>query len=413
MRKNKPYSLILAVFIAFGLWLYVVNNISMGDDRTFYNIPVVMEGETVLNERNLMITERSTETVSLHLSGTRSDLNKVNSGNITIKVDLSKIYEPGERIALSYYPSYPGDVPSNAFVVESKNPSYVYVDVDYRRVKEIPVQVVFSGSRSESFIYDTENVILDNSLITVTGPAGVIDQVHHAEVEIDLTDRGESVSESLRYTLCDENGEPVDAERITTNVEEVRVDMPIQRIKQVTLLADVVYGGGAAQHNTSVTIEPSTIRVSGGEAVLAEFGDTYTVGTIYLSDLEKVSNVLMYPISLPEGVTNQTGVAEAAVTVVFSGLKTKDVVLDEIASINVPEGMAAEIINANLTVKVRGPASEIDRLTADHITASVDFSDAEVGNATYRVTLAFHDGFKNVGPMKSVSVSATVTAVED
>ena len=83
MRKSRLGSLLLSLVIAFGLWLYVVSYVSTMDDTTLYNIPVVMEGESVLRERNLMITGRSSETVSLHLSGARNDLSKVNSGNVT------------------------------------------------------------------------------------------------------------------------------------------------------------------------------------------------------------------------------------------------------------------------------------------------------------------------------------------
>ena len=413
MRRTKLYSLLLSIFVAFGLWLYVVTNVSQGDDKTFYNIPVVMEGESVLNERNLMITSVSTKSVSMHLSGTRSNLNKINSGNITVKVDLSSIREPGESIALSYTASYPGDVPSNAFVVESQNPSRIYVNVDYRRTKEIPVEIKWTGTRSESCLYDTENAMLDNSTVTIVGPAAVADQISRAVIEVDLTNRTESMSESFRYTLCDEEGNPVNAEQITTSVEEVRVDLQIQRIKVVTLTADLIYGGGATEQNTTVEIEPQTIRVSGSEAVLADVGDIYSVGTINLAELEKVSNTLTYTVTMPEGVTNQTGVSDVTVTVTFTGLKTKDFTIDNIQPINVPQGLDAEIINANLMVKVRGPASQIDKLTEEDITAVVDFSNAEIGTATYKATITFADGFANVGAMKTYSVSATVQAAED
>ena len=413
MRRTKLYSLLLSIFVAFGLWLYVVTNVSQGDDKTFYNIPVVMEGESVLNERNLMITSVSTKSVSMHLSGTRSNLNKINSGNITVKVDLSSIREPGENIALSYTPSYPGDVPSNAFVVESQNPSRIYVNVDYRRTKEIPVEIKWTGTRSESCLYDTENAMLDNSTVTIVGPAAVADQISRAVIEVDLTNRMESMSESFRYTLCDEEGNPVNAEQITTSVEEVRVDLQIQRIKVVTLTADLIYGGGATEQNTTVEIEPQTIRVSGSEAALADVGDIYSVGTINLAELEKVSNTLAYTVTMPEGVTNQTGVSEVTVTVTFTGLKTKDFIIDNIQPINVPQGLDAEIINANLMVKVRGPASQIDKLTEEDITAVVDFSNAEIGTATYKASITFADGFANVGAMKTYSVSATVQAAED
>lgn len=412
MTKNKIYSVVLSLVVAFGLWLYVVTNVSQEDDMTFYNIPVVMEGETALAEENLMITGRSAQTVSVNIFGKRSDLNKINNGNLTAKVNLSKIEEPGENIPLAYTIVYPDNVSANDFTEGSRNPAYIYVDVDTRRTKEVPVQPKWTGTRSEDYIYDTENVVLDYPNITVIGPAAVADLIHHAEIEIDLTEQVKSISDSFRYTLCDANGQPVDAEQITTNVEEVRLELPIQRIREVKLVADVIYGGGANAQNTTVTIEPASLRLSGGEAVMAEIGDTLTVATLNLADIER-SQDFQYTLNLPEGVTNQTGVSEVTVTVKFTGLITKEFTLDTFQSINVPEGMSAEIINATLTVKVRGPAEEINRLTDEDISAVVDFSAAEVGTATYKATIVFGESFPNVGAMKTSSVSATVQLVEE
>lgn len=412
MTKSKLYSIILSVAIAFGLWLYVVSNVSEQADWTFYNIPVVREGETVLSERNLMVTEISATTVSLHLSGSRDDLNKVDEKNTSVRIDLSNISEPGEKIPLNYKPSYPSDVGNNAFEVTDKNPPVIYVSVDYRRTYEIPVQVKWIGTRAGDYIYDTENYVLDYTTVTITGPAAVADRIHHAELEVDLTGKVESISESFRYTLCDEEGNPVDAQQITTNVEEIRLNAQIQRIKEVKLVVDVIYGGGATALNTTVEIEPETIRVSGGEAVLEELGDTYTVCTINLADIER-TDTQKYTVALPEGVTNQTGVSEVSVSVRFAGLKTKEFTINNFEITNVPEGMQAEIINANLVVKVRGPEEELNKLTARDITAVVDFSNAIEGTATYKANIVFGDKFPSLGAMKTNSVSATVQAAED
>ena len=411
-RGRKISSAILSIVIAFGLWLYVVNNVSKEYDITFNNIPVVREGESILNEQNLMITDMSTETVSLHLAGSRDDLNKVDSSNTSVKINLSNIKEPGEKIPLTYTPSYPATVTNTALEVVNKSPSVIFVSVDYRRTHEIPVTVKWTGTRSENYLYDTENYTLDHTTVTITGPAAVADQIDHAQILIDLSARTESFSESFRYTLCDAEGNPVNARQITTSVEEVQLSVQIQQIKEIDLVADVIYGGGATPENTTVTLNPEVIRVSGGAAVLEELRDAYTVCTINLADIEKSSNELKYTINLPEGVTNQTGVSEVVVTVRFSGLKTKDFVVDHIEMINVPEGMVAEVINANLTVRVRGPEAEISALTEKDLTAVVDLSAAEAGTATYKAVIMINEKYPNVGAMKTSSVSATVLPLE-
>lgn len=414
MRRNRAYSIALSLLIALSLWLYVVTTVSKEDDATFYNIPVVLEGEATLAEKNLMITHQSSQTVALHLSGARSDLNKVNSGNITVKVNLANIDEPGERIALSYSSiTFPGDVPNNAFVVESRSPSQVYVNVDYRRTKEVQVKVKYTGTRSEDFLYDTENATLDNASVNIAGPAAVVDQITDAIVEVDLTERTSSISEGFRYTLCDQNGDPVDAAQITTNLEEIRLDLPIQKIREVQLKLDVIYGGGANAENTTIEIEPKSLRISGGQAVLEEFGDSHLLGTLNLADLDRPTNEQSFPIVLPEGIINQTGIAEAKVSIKFTGLKIREYTVENIKMINVPEDLNVELISTSLTVKVRGLASQIDHLTAEDITATVDFSNAEPGTATYRASIGFSDEFTDVGALKTVSVSATVQEDEE
>ena len=413
MKKSKLSSILLSVAVAFGLWLYVVSTVSQQDDRTYYNVPVVMEGESKLKDNNLMITDQSNKAVSLHLSGSRGDLNKLSAGtNLVVRVDLSSITEPGRHLALAYTPVYSADVSSSAITVESRNPSIIYVDVDYRRTKEIPVQIKWTGTRSENYIYDTENVMLDNPMITISGPAAVADRIDHAEIEIDLSQQVESISQTYRYTLCTEDGEPVDAEQIVTSVEEVRLEMQIQRIKEMELKVNVIYGGGATEENTTVKLSQETIRVSGSEAVLAELGDSYTLATINLADLEKNNNNLTFPITLPEGVTNQTGVTEVTANVSFSNLVSKSFTIDHFEMTNIPEGLKAEIITANLTVKVRGPAEEINKLTEKDIFVMVDFTSAEVGTATYKASIVFGAGFEHVGALRTNAVSATVQASE-
>jgi hypothetical protein len=121
----------LSLAIAFTLWYYVISVVSPGSEAWYYNIPVVFEGETVLNQdRGLMITSNIDDIdIDLKLSGNRTDLAKVNSGNITIKVDLSKVYDPGIH-ELSYSIAYPGDVPQGALTTESKSPETIKLTVE-------------------------------------------------------------------------------------------------------------------------------------------------------------------------------------------------------------------------------------------------------------------------------------------
>lgn len=403
--KSKIGSILLSVVIAFGMWLYVITSVSPGSTDTYYNIPVVMDGESVLNERGMMITYVSSDTVTMRLSGNRSDLSKVNAGNITLKTDLSKIYEPGNMIPLNYTTTFPGDVPSNAFVIESKYPGNIQISVAWRVTKEVPVQVKWIGSAAEGFISDRENRVLDYPTITVSGPDYVVNDIEMATIEVDLTDQRESISQSYHYTLCDEAGEPVDAELVTTNVEEVHLDVKILRVKDLALTCTVVEGGGAREADSIVKLSVDTIRVSGSEAALELLGDSLNLGTINLAEIQKDAE-LTFDVQLPEGVTNLTGVNTVTAQVQLIGLTTKDLTINTINSTNVPEGMKAEIITEQLVVTFRGPADQLAKLNEENVRAEVDFTDAEVGTSNYKAIFTFGEGFERVGVYKADPVSA-------
>lgn len=410
--KSKFASIIISLIAAFALWSYVVTFVSPEAEDTYYNIPIVMEGESVLTtERNLMVTDVSATDLDLTISGNRSDLIKVNSANITVKVDLTKVYEAGERISLLPNITFPGDVASNALVVENKNPGSIYVTVEERRTKEVPVEIKWIGSTPEGYMSDRENRILDYSTITVVGPASVADLIEKAVIEVDLNEQRESISQDYRYTLCDGENNPVDAELIKTNVEQVRLDVKIQQVKEVDLVVDVIHGGGTNERNTAVTILPETIRLSGSEAVLEDLGEQIVLGKIDLSVIEK-SQTLTFPITLPEGVTNLSNIEEAQVEIKFYGMTVKEFVVENIVPIHVPEGMEVDLITEKLTIVLRGSATEMAKIQVEDITVTVDFTDAEAGTTTFKPVIRCADKFPNLGYVGTYWVSATLRQAE-
>ena len=411
--RNKILSGLLSLVIAFGLWLYVITYISSNSEQTYYNIPVVFEGEGVLQERGLMLSAKEKQTITLVLSGSRSNLAKVDSSNITVKASLAGIYDPGENIELTYNISYPVDVPSNAFVEESKTPETVKVSVEKLvSNKKIPVEVKYNGtSVPEDFMCDKENAVLDHREILISGPGSVADLITQAVIEVDLTEQRESISQSYRYTLCDAEGNPVDAKAITVNTEEVHLDLKIRRVKEMPLKVKVIYGGGVSENNVAISMETDTILLSGGDAVLEELGDELVLGSIDLAELDKSQDVF-FPITLPEGVTNETGLTEVKVSVRFVGVNTREMSVSNIEIRNVPEGMEVALITKKLTVIVRGPTGLLSNLTEEDIFAVVDFAGAEEGSSTFKVTIKFADEFKKMGAVGTYSVSATVRAEE-
>ena len=410
--KSKFWSVALAISIAFGLWLYVITVVSPNSKTTIQNIPVTFEGESwLLENRNLMITSGKDTTVDMELGGTRSDLNKLNASNVTLKVDLTKVYEAGQ-IDVTYTTQWPSDVPSGAISTLSRNPASIRLTVEKQLKQEIPVNVVFTGAVADGFIADTQNVLLDYPVVNIKGPASVVEQVAQARIDVNLENVTESLSENYQYTLCDEEGNPIDVAQVAADVGEIHLELKVQRFQEVQLKVNAVYGAGATEGYARYEIKPQSIRVSGSDAVLADLTEI-VLGTINFAELME-NTQYTYPIVLPEGVTNLTGITEATVDVTFTGLSVKEFTTENIVVQNVPEGLKYELVSEVVKVTLRGPNSMISQIKPEDIVVIVDLSGKEIGASTVKGNVSVKgDQFKAVGAVGTTSVSVTLQPLEE
>ena len=404
MRRNKLGSFLLALVIALGLWLYVVNYINTTHEQTLYNVPVGLEGKSLLTERGFMILSEDDYRVNITVSGSRQDVSKINASNIQAVADLSKIDEPGEH-KLTYNVIFPGDVPTGA-VSSQKDPDRVTVEVARKKTKEIPVTVSYTGDVPASYIKDTSALELDHSYVEITGPEEVVDRIQRANISIDCRGRTESIYESLRFELQDMYCEPVDAVWITTNVSEVKVYLPIVMVKQVPLAVTLVDGGGATADTTKLVIDPAQISISGSETAL-EALDELNLGIIDLSQITQ-DQELTFEINLPEGVTNVSNLPTAAVRISFPRLATREFTVSSFEQVNLAYGMKWETLTKQLTITVRGLKDQVQKLDPADIAVRLDLRGVENTSAV-EPDILFPAGYESLGVLGSYSVSVQVT----
>lgn len=408
--KNKVLHIALSVVIAFALWLYVISTVSPESEEIFYDIPVSYQND-LLEERGLMIVSE-TPTVTLHLKGNRSDLNELNANNITILVNLADIQTPGTQM-LSYRYSFPANLPNNAFEVLSQTPNLLKLKVENKIKKSIPIVVDYMETGvPEGYIADKDNLLMDVSFVEVAGPESAVELVDHALIQVDLTERTESLVGAFSYTLCDQEGEPVDGERIVTNVEEVNLSVKIERMKEVKLVLNVVDGGGAAGDNCKVELSAETLWVSGSEAKLRDL--TFVeLGSVNLAELKKTNNTLEFDVVLPEGVTNRSGVSQVTANISFPNLAKKKLQISKefFQTMNLPVGASVTWITEVLEIEVRGPKDLVQDIAPENVTVTMDFEGEEPGNVSKMPKITISGEFDGVGAITVPSIAATVQTV--
>jgi len=411
--KKKLPRILLAVAVAFGLWLYVITVENPEHTVTYTDIPVAFQNESMLlEERNLMVMTEDVPSITLTLKGNRSYLNRLSNANITAVVDLSQVYEAGHQ-ELDVRINYPSDVPGSSLEVVSQSHSAITLTFEKRENKPVPVQIVYIGEMPdvEEYRVDTANVELSSTEVNIKGPSSVISQITQARIEVDLTGKTASFVDTYRYALCDAEGEAVDARDVVTDTGEIEIKLRIHRIMELPLGLTVVDGGGATEETSLITIEPRTIKVSASETVLAELPDVLPIGTVNLAELTKDTE-LKFTINLPDNVTNLSGVTEVIVTIRFPTLSVKTLTITDIQAVGVPEGMEVELRTEALTVTVRGPRDLMSRLTEENVRAEVDFSTAQAGS-TFKAEIRFSEEFSEVGAMGSSYVDAVLRSTAE
>ena len=403
--KNKILYFCLSLLLAFGIWLYVITVVSPKTQETFKDIPVEMQNVSFLEERGLIITNISHTKVTLRLSSNRTDLIQLNKDNIRIVADVFNIHEPGVH-EVSYTVSYPGNIPNGNVELLSRSPGTIQVTVEQKVSKKLDLTVNYKGAVPDGYLTDEANVQLDTKTVTVSGPKTLVDRVTSAKTVVDIEGRTESFTAFCSVTLYDHDGNVVEGAGLSTDTKSVKVTLQIKQLKEVDVVFDVLYGGGATQQNTTITPSITKLQIAGHKNLLSSITQIH-VGTVDLSQVVGDTQIVR-SISLPDGVANETGVNEVKITISFEGLLLKRLEVTNIIPVNLPTGMAAHIRAEILSVTVRGTQEDINAITAGDIIASVDFGDTREGESTMPVKIIISEKFPNVGAIGSYTVTANM-----
>lgn len=380
---RKLVTAAIALVISFALWMYVVMVIGPEYSDTFRNVEVKLVNESALEKNNLMILGDKEFNVDLEITGNRSALNKLNSSNITVELDLSTILEPN-KTTYRYEVYLPDSV-----TLKGQSPARIPLEIVRRKVKTVDVEVVFDEDKIPAG-YGTLPVEQEIEKIEIAGPEDVIDQIMQAKIELDITDDNNKsdYKAELKAALCDANGQEVDSRYVTVmtaEAETIAVKLPIRMKKEIPLKLHVIEGGGLTAD--SVTLDPPVITVLGSEEALRDLNEWYLnteedpLDLTALAEGEEIPPFSLESLNNLEDIVNKSGVTEVHASVSFEKLAQREFVIkqEQIQLLNIPEGTLPDISERQIKVIVRGTEDVLNRLAVDDIFVSVDFSDAKIG----------------------------------
>ena len=402
MQNKKWLSLLCAIVVSLGLWVYVVTVENPEGSITIYNIPVTFSGQDLLREDyDLLITDSNVANgVELSFTGKRSVLTKLQESKSELQLAVNVTYL---RSAQTYSLSYdindltlPSSVSAQDLVLGTKDPSAVTVTLENQIKKTVPIVIQQNVRLQEGYM--TDRLTQNYAEVVVEGPQKVIDQISKAQAVLDRENVGQTITATLPLTIVNENGEPVDTTSLSYNVTEVEVTLPVLMYKDVPLEAPLIEGGGATSADVVLDIKPKSIRLSGDPSVLESL-TSIKLSNVDLSSMMTNSETLSRTIVIPEGCTNISGEQEASVNL---QIKNKSIRQMRISSSNFQYiGLSAEYgVNFKTTlllVTIRAGEKDISQITEDNLRVVADFTSVEPGDAIYVPVKIYIDGFEGAG----------------
>ena len=379
--RSKTFYIVISCIASVILWMYVASYENTTQTVTLTGLEVkYIGGEDILQDRNLLVTDKDVQDVTLTLLVKRSLVSQLTNDTVHVSVDLRDIRSSGDYDRV-YTISY-DNVDEEDVIVTRRVPEYMKVKIDRMDVNpEVVVRGVFDGTVAEGYM--REPIIYYPETIEVSGPESVISQIAYAKVVIDREELTRTVSGVVEFVLVDSDGQPIESPEITTSVDEIQYTIPIVMMKDVGLTVNLLSGGGATEDNAVVRIDPPTISITGDAELLSSINQIQ-LGTIDLASFAQ-STTETFAIVLPNGVNNLSGEKEATVTASIKGLDTKRIITTNISFVNVSQGYRARSITQYKEVLIRGPKEIIDLIDKDNIRIIGDLAD--IGNAVGRYSV--------------------------
>jgi len=404
--SSKIFYIVFSILVSIALWLFVEINENQLHPYTVSGIQIVREHEELLNDRDLLISSITPETLTLTFECPRSVAANLKNTNLSVSIDLAPVMSRGPT-TLPYEINFPSETDLSSLTITERSVNRISLYIDRMQSRPVPVVVSYTGGAAEGYIQDSPEY--GPQSITVSGPAEAVSSVGTARVNVVRENLSSTYTDDLHFVLYDVSGDELSQailDQLTISDETIRVTVPIRAMKDVSLNVEFTPGAGATAQNVRVTYEPSVIIVAGDPENVRDF-NTINLNTIDLSRFESTISEV-FPIIIPNGLTNISGETEARVTVEILGLEIKHMSISNL-QVNLPAGYMSEIISPSVDVRIRGRASDLANLTEANIRIVANVTDVSLGTQRLLSTV-YVDGYDQdlIGSIGNVYITATI-----
>lgn len=378
---------VLSVFIAFLVWLAVVN-ISNPDITGSQVVPLEVINDGVLSASKKtyeLIDDRNTVTISYKVR--TLDSGSVSSSDFRAYIDLADMYEPTGAVPVKV------EVKNNRVDSVEAKPGVIRVRTEDLQEKPFELTTRYIGKAEDG--YRQGSVSLSPSKIVVSGPQSLVGQISSVGIEIELSGASDDLTGSRPIKCYDANGEAIALdERVVLSRTEADYDQSILKVKNLGLNFETEGRVAEGYRYTGIESSINSVEVVGLKSDLAGI-NSITIPKTELN-MDGASSDRRVNIDLkeylPEGVSLAGEESQITVTIKVEPLEIKDIVLgsDDIRQVGASSHYSYQFDRDQITVRIKGLEEDLDQLTEESLEAEVDVSD--MGPGTHTAGVSFQLG---------------------
>lgn len=365
---------IMSLLLAFALWFVVISTNDPVDEKRFQNIKVSLLNTDLLAENGQVyeILDNTDVLRTVTFDAPRSVRNNIQPEDIIAVADLTNLTVTNTVEIRFSCPKY-GDQVQNI----SGNIEYVKLNIEKETRKTVNIIWNVIGSVEEGYMVGPIN--LDRNRLEIQGPESAINEISHAEVDVDVTGITGVSTASARIRLVDESGNVVSRASVTQNLDTVNSTVEVWDTKEVPVVYN--YLGTLAEDCQVTGMETSVekVKIAGATELLNTVSQLMVDGedlNVTGAD-EDYTAVLHLSSYLPKGIyfAEENFDDTAQVKILIEKAEEKKIPLraENIQIINVPEGVTCEIVGSTSTPLVaKGLAGYMALLQSSTLSGVVD-----------------------------------------
>lgn len=375
--RRHPFLKLTAVLIAILFWMIVIASDPTLERQKEMTATVSVTGADTLRSRGYVVTDDLTSspiTVNITAKVTQGNYDRATAASFSPRLDLSQITSDGQQ-EVSFSAGY-----STYGEIQSFEPKSMTVNVErYITRSRVPVVVRVTGEMPQGLWRSATSC--DPNLVSVSGPASLVEQVRRAVVELPLEGLRADMEDcqvTSPVTLETADGQTISSPLIRITFESVTVDSAsiecsVLPTRSVAVdAASAITGTPAHGYEVGeIRVSPETVTVADSAEALKNLEAMFVQSPV---DVTGATEDLLVTVPLAGATAHSyCSAREVAVSVTIRPATHTHTYNDLPVQVeNLGPGLKAALSRAKLGAVLSGAYQDMESLKAANIHLYVD-----------------------------------------